>query len=324
MKRLGITALLACILSGCAAGQATPDPSTTGEPSETESSTAGASAGATGAEPSAAAHAPVVPTPVGILPPDSVARVVGKGLRVRAGQPGSPDYDHVLYSLSVGDLVLIDWGPWSYLPPEASPDGRGWYEVHVGGASIDSMAAGGIDGWVAEGDDGLEWLAAEPVTCLGPATLALLLAPPDQEDRWTTGWERLACQGGGQLELEGVAEALCFEGTESPYTFAPFFLASPDRCAGIVLDDIDPDGNHSSLALDLRYQGDVAWPPRGDLLRLSGHFDDPASSTCTATASFEPSEVDPEFLVLFCRERFVVDEFVVIGHRDLAPPPWEQ
>jgi hypothetical protein len=261
---------------------------------------------------------------VGILPPDSVARVVAGGLRVRGGHAGAPEYDHILYSLSAGDLVLIGSGPWSYVPAKASPDGRGWYEVHVGGASIDSTADGGINGWVAEGDGGLEWLAAEPVTCLGPATLALLLAPPDQEDRWTTAWERLACQGGEQLELEGVSEALCFEGAESPYTFAPFFLASPDMCSGIVVDDIDADGNHSSLALDLRYRENVAWPQRGDLLRVSGHFDDPASSTCTATASFSPSLVDPEFLILFCRERFAVDEHTIIGHRDLAPPPWEQ
>ena len=247
-----------------------------------------------------------------------------RGLRVRAGHPGAPGYDDILYSLSAGDLVLIGTGPWSYFPPEASPDGRGWYEVQVGGASINSMADGGIHGWVAEGDGGLEWLAAEPVTCLGPATLALLLAPPGQEDRWTPSWERLACQGSQQLELEGVAEALCFEGIESPYTFDPFFLASPNMCAGIVVDDIDADGNHSSLALDLRYRDGVAWPPRGDLLRVSGHFDDPASLTCTATASFGPSQVDPEFLILFCRERFAVDEFAVIGHRDLAPPFWEQ
>jgi hypothetical protein len=319
MKRAGVTALLACLLSACGAGQATPDPSTTGEPANSESRAAGATAAASGVEPSATAHAPVVSTPVGILPPGSVAKVVAKGLRVRAGHPGSPEYDDVLRSLSVGDLVLINFSPWSYLPPEASPDGRGWYEVHVGGPSIDSDADGGINGWVAEGDGGLAWLTAEPVTCLGPATLALLLAPPNQEDLWTTPWERLACQGGQQLELEGVAQDLCYEGIESPYTFAPLFLASPDMCSGIVVDDIDADGNHSGLALDLRWRVAVAPPLRGDLLRLSGHFDDPASSTCTATTSFQPSGVDREFLILLCRERFVVDELTVIGHRDLPP-----
>lgn len=324
MKRAGVTALLALILSACGVGQSTPNPSTVVRPSQPESGTPGATAGATGAESSATAHVPVVPTPVGILPPDSVARVVARGLRVRAGHAGAPGYDDIVYSLSAGDLVLIGSGPWSYVPPEASPDGRGWYEVHVGGASIDSMADGGINGWVAEGDGGLEWLTAESVTCLGPVTLALLLAPPDQEDRWTTAWERLACQGGEQLELEGVVEALCYEGIESPYTFDPFFLASPDMCSGIVVDDIDANGNHSSLALDLRYREGVAWPPRGDVLRVAGHFDDAASSTCTATASFQPSQVDPEFLVLFCRERFAVDEHTIIGHRDLAPPFWEQ
>jgi len=29
-------------------------------------------------------------------------------------------------------------------------------------------------------------------------------------------------------------------------------------------------------------------------------------------------------LVLYCREQFVVEEITIIGHRDLAPPWWEQ
>ncbi len=177
-------------------------------------------------------------TPAGLLPPDSVARVLGQGLRVRAEPPGLPGHDQVLYSLSVGDLVLVVSGAESYLSPELSPDGRGWYLVHVGGPSINSYADGGIDGWVAEGEHGLEWLAAEPVTCLGPVTLALLLASPDQDDRWTTAWEQLACQRGEPLQFEGVAEATCFDATETSYTFHPDFLASPNMCSGLVVDDI--------------------------------------------------------------------------------------
>jgi hypothetical protein len=320
-----ILVLIAVAVSACGVGRGSPGSSPTMTPASSNSAAPSATAETSGvAHASVAAYPPVVSNPVGILPPASIARVVVTGLRVRAGHPGVPEYDDVVYKLSAGDLVLIDSLPWAYLPPEASSDGRGWYAVHVGGASIDSYMDGGINGWVAEGDGGLEWLAAEPVTCLGPATLALLLAPPGQDDRWTTAWERLACHGNEQLELEGVAEAPCFEGVESPYTFDPFFLAGPDMCSAIVVDDIDADGNHSALALDLRYREDVAWPPRGDLLRVSGHFDDPASTTCNAVSNFGPSLLDTEFLVLFCRERFVVDAHTVIGHRDLAPQPWEE
>jgi len=188
-----------------------------------------------------------------------------------------------------------------------------------------SYADGGINGWVAEGENGLEWLEPDPAICGGSDTLAGVLSPPSSRaHEWATGWDRLACYGARQLELEGVVEWLCYEGTEEPTIYRPGYLAGPNICSGIVVDDIDAEGNHSGLALDLRYRKDFEGSPqRGDLVRVVGHFDDPASSTCTAESPFGPSRIDPEFLVLFCRERFVVDELMVIGHRDLAPLPWE-
>ena len=301
-------------------------PSTTTAPSFSDDAAPSATAPLTGAEPSAAAHAPILPTPAGLLPPDSVARVTANGLRVRGNPPGTLGHEQVLYSLSVGDFVLVELGAWSYLPPESSPDGRGWYSVHVGGAEAMSYADGGINGWVAEGENGLEWLEPDPLICGGSDTLAGVLSPPSSKaHEWATGWDRLACHGGRQLELEGVVEWLCYEGTTEPTIYRPGFLAGPNICSGIVVDDIDADGNHGSLALDLRYpDGFGSGPDRGDLVRVRGHFDDPASSTCTAESPFGPSRIDPEFLVLFCRERFVVDELTVNGHRDLAPPWWEQ
>jgi len=318
--------LVAVILSACGVGALTPEPSTTTDSSSSEDAAPRATAGTThAAEPSVAPYPPVVPTPAGILPPDSVARATVRGLRVRAEPPGLAGYEQVLYSLSVADLVLVVSSAESYVPPEASPDGRGWYEVHVGGAEVNSYADGGINGWVAEGENGLEWLEPDPLICRGSDTLVGVLLPPSSRGHeWATRWERLACYGARQLELEGVAEVLCFDAPETSYTFTPDFLASPSLCSGLVVDDIDADGYHSGLALDLRYRKDAAWPLRGDLLRASGHFDDPASSTCAAESAFGPSRIDPTFLVLFCRELFVVDEFAVIGHRDLAPLPGEQ
>jgi hypothetical protein len=314
--------VLAFILSACGVGGPTPEPSAS-TTSSGDGATASGTAEPTEVEPSLAAHAQVVPTPAGLLPPDSVARVVASGLRVRAEQPGLPGHDQIVYSLSVGDPVLVFSDAESYLPPEKSPDGRGWYRIHVGGASANSYADGGIDGWVAEGEDGLEWLTLEPLTCLGPATLALLLAPPGSTDEWATAWERLACQGAEPLQLEGVIVSRCFDAPETSYTFHPDFLASPSRCWGLVADDLDADGNLiNGLNLDLSYPADFgALPQRGDLISVRGHFDDAASTTCTAETSFGQSLIDPEFLVFYCRERFVVDELTVTGHRDLAPLP---
>ena len=317
MNPLAVLALVAVLASSCVVGEPTPEP----DASMTSSASSGATPSAA-AEPSLVAHEQIVPTPAGLLPPASVARVVGRGLRVRAEQPGLAGHDLILYSLSVGDPVLVYPDAESYLPPEKSSDGRGWYRVHVGGASINSYADGGIDGWVAEGENGLEWLALDPVTCFGPATLATLLAPPGSTDAWTTAWERLACQGGEPLQLEGLIESRCFDAPDTSYTFLPEFLAAPtSSCWGLAADDVDTDGHlRSGLNLDLSYPADSgALPQRGDLVRVRGHFDDPASSTCTAKTSIGQSLIDPEFLVFYCCERFVVDELAVIGHRDLAP-----
>lgn len=326
-----ILVLVAITVSACGAGEPSPEPSSTSTPSGSDAAAPSATAQTTdAAESSVAPNPPVVPTPAGILPPGSVARVTANGLRVRAGKPGSPDQSNVISSLATDDVVLIGSDPLSYLPPALSPDGRGWYGVHVGGASINSYADGGINGWVAEGEGGLEWLAVEPVVCPGLTTLATLLAHLESFDVWTTAWERLACHGGEQLELEGVIETPCYEGAETPYDYQPGFLANPDICAGIdlVVDEIDAEGQHSSLALGLRFPPAFgAWPERGELVRVRGHFDDPVSSTCTLKTQPDYDFVaayDPEFVVLVCRERFVVDELTVIGHRDLAPLWWEQ
>jgi hypothetical protein len=240
-----------------------------------------------------------------------------------------PSHAEVIYSLSAGDIVLIGSSPLSYVPPESSPDGHGWYEVHVGGPSATSYIDGGINGWVAEGEHGLEYLKAEPVVCPDQASLETLLHPPGQgvdPEVMTTGWDRLACLGGERLELEGVFEYLCNEVGIYPYEFSPAFIAWPQTCSGMIRDDIDPDGYGRAGALPLRFPAAFGdYPQRGDVVRVVGHFDDPVSSTCSAEPppGFDGVAIDLEFLVLFCREQFVVDEVTIIGHRDLAPLPWE-
>ena len=328
MRLLTILVLMATAACGASASLQPPAspqsaPSPTTELTET-------------AEASEAAHQPVVPAPMGILPPSSVARVTVDGLRVRAGPPdwaGFPDLpqpDEVIHTLSAGDLVLIGPSPLSYHPPETSPDGRGWYEVQVGGRISTTLVDGGIIGWVAEGESGLEYLSAAPLTCPGTATLEALLYLSGEGgagDELTTGWDRLACHGGEQLEVEGVHEYWCYEGGVYPYEFRPAFIAYPGAgCAGLILDDIDADGHGRAGALPLHFRdGFAAYPERGDVIRVRGHFDDPVSSSCSADTppGFDGVAIDPEFLILFCREQFVVDEVTVIGHRDLAPLPWE-
>ena len=265
--------------------------------------------------------------PSGLLPPGSEATVAADRLRVRGAAPGVPGHEEVLYTLNAGDVVLVDWSPLAYISPEESPDGRGWYSVHVGGSSVMSYIDGGINGWVAAGENGLEYLEHEPVSCGSARDLENLVFSPftggDQE-RLATPWERLACNGDRALELKGVFEIFCNEGGNYPYTFEPH-LAVPQWCTGLIIDAIDADG-YAQYAPGLAVRFPEFAPTdleRGDLLTVQGHFDDPAATSCTAETGpdFAGRAVDAPFLVLFCREQFVPDEWEVTGHRDLAPAP---
>jgi hypothetical protein len=214
------------------------------------------------------------------------------------------------------------------VPPESSPDGRGWYEVHVGGPTVTSYIDGGLNGWLVEGEAGLEYLELLPVTCPSQLTLETLLYPPGQGmegDAFATPWDRLACTGDAPLELQGVFDYTCNEGGISPYHFEPAWLAAPENCLGLFIDEIENGEKRFATHLRLRIGEGVPSPTRGDVLRVSGQFDHPASSSCAVTVppGFEGALADPEFVALFCREQFVVDQSQVAGHRDLAQLPWE-
>jgi hypothetical protein len=344
LHRAALVGAVASVLAGCAASQGeaspsvpSPSPNPTVQPDPTSPSSP-TSAPDPSVRPSAEAADPVVAAPGGILPPASIALVTADGLRVREGMPGTPEHARVIYTLNAGDLVYLasqnsaSGTVFGYVGPEESPDGLGWYQVHVGGSGPMTWIDGGITGWIAEGSAGLEYLELLPVSCPADVTLETViyrLGQTPDADEWMTAWDRLACFGGREMTLTGVWEHLCFEGTMTPYTFEPSHIAVPFDCIGMVLDDFDADGySRRAGGLPLRMRDELmANPPeRGDVVTVQGHFDDPLASTCTATGpeGFDGVMLDPEFLVLYCREQFVVEEITVVGHRDLAPPWWEQ
>lgn len=329
-------ALTALVLASCATTEPAGSPSTAPASPASESAqpsaapsvvTSETAAPAASAEASEAAQAVEVEPPSGLLPPGSEATVTADGLRVRGGPPGVPGHEDVLATLNAGDVVFVGWSPLAYISPEESSDGRGWYSVHVGGASVMSYIDGGINGWVAAGENGLEYLEHERVSCGSARDLENLIFSPftggDQE-RLTTPWERLACNGNRPLELAGVFEVVCNEGGSYPYSFEPH-LAVPQWCTALIIDAIDADGfAQYAPGLVVRFPEFV--PPdleRGDVLTVQGHFDDPAATSCTADTGpdFEGPALDPAFLVLFCREQFVPDAWEVTGHREMAPLP---
>lgn len=326
MRTLNLVGAVGLLLMGCSASIA-ESPGVTaplGMPSPSDMATPSASATA-----SAEGELPaVVDPPTGLLPPGSVARVTADGLRVRGAAPGVPGHDEVVYTLNAGDLVLVQWSPLAYVSPSESPDGRGWYSIHVGGHTVDGMIDGGVTGWIAAGGSGLEYLEVVPVSCRAERDLAnLVYAPFTQGDNSTfaTPWERLACNADRPLELTGIFDYVCPEGGVYPYRFSPH-LAHPQWCTALLIDAIGADGYpQHGRGLIVRFPEFAPTDiERGDVVEVRGHFDDPQADTCVATteAGFQGPTVDPVFLQLFCREQFVPETWAIIGRRALAPLPW--
>lgn len=83
-------------------------------------------------------------------------------------------------------------------------------------------------------------------------------------------------------------------------------------------------GASSRLVLHFAPQSGLEPPPNASIVRVTGHFNDPASTTCVIAApDHELSDpIDPPTAELYCRERFVVDGYEVIGSDpDFMYPP---
>ena len=319
-------ALLALVLTRePATTAADPSPSAPASPSEEpvpSEEPAPSEAPSAPAEPSEEAEGPyldpVIADPDGVLPPGGVVRV-SHSLRVRDNHfLSSPER----VTLAKGDLLVVGptfannaFGP-------AMEDGYVWYPVGVLG--LDELPAPGGDplqfvatGWAAIGDGDTEWL--EPI------------APRCTDDEPTlrhlsslTEWERLACYGDRQLTFNSV-------------------VGCPG-CGGLVAGRITPEWLAYPLVSDLisvepqEFIGpmDLHWSPEGPerpdlegpaapILRVTGHFDDPAAEGCSIVfmggdaEGLSEDEVDPATSEHFCRTNFVVDSYEVIGEDEDFP-----
>jgi hypothetical protein len=105
-----------------------------------------------------------------------------------------------------------------------------------------------------------------------------------------------------------------------PFSFEPSWLAYPSNCIGLGVDNPDVQGfNPNGLPLRLPSGTYHDWE-RGDLVEIRGHFDDSAAGSCRIVPpDFSGQRPEAAFLVLFCREQFVVDQLTVTGHHDLPP-----
>ena len=121
--------------------------------------------------------------------------------------------------------------------------------------------------------------------------------------------ERLACFGGGTIEVEGTFTcSSCGGGASGVYE--PVWLASPTTAALV-----GPGGaSGPSLPLHFAPSG-TAMPAEGARISVRGHFDDPAATTCRLALPMpgEPdaslSPVDVDSVILLCRQAFVVESY---------------
>ena len=269
-------------------------------------SSAAASASASGA-PATSAPPPVVAAPEGLIPPGSIVRVATDGLRMRE----EPSTESALVDdLPVDQLLLVgfaqqrsDWGP-------VSAGGFAWYPViRVDATELPALGEGMTTssiGWVAAGDSTEAYIQlVEPRCPARPVDLASV-------ERMQP-WEQLSCFGSEQITLEGTYGCGACGGL-SPGTFEPSWLAHPMNFYLLSTDSTTQVG-----PFNLRFPpGGPANPPEGQIIRVVGHFDDPAAIGCVVSPGEPPVPIDPAVAELYCREQFVVETIEVIG----PDPEW--
>lgn len=265
---------------------------------------------ATESAPTASASASQAPALVA-LAPDTFAQVDVNELNLREEPNVGAESVGQLFS---GARVFVLEGP-------RAGEGYSWYRVVVAQGPYTPRVCEGYGcnqrqdiGWVAGVSQNLDaWLTALDLGCPSEPSLQELTA--------LTEMEQLACYGDQQLVLEGTVTHPCC-GYVGPYRYEPTWLAYPS-----------PSVFFHDHYLGLRFNPDAGLPQpeRGDVVRVTGHFDDPAAASCTVeidqeAAGYdengEPIEVEPpdtEGLPFSCRMQFVVDAIEVIGTEDLGP-----
>ena len=290
--------LLAMILMGRALS-----PSAGADPSPTPTAEAPATASEATSEPSASVLPTATPKPTPTpLQPDTLASVTVDDLNLRdAPSSGATSLGH----LPAGARVFVVEGP-------KQADGFGWYQVAIvdewrfePSKCSDSCAEAQI-GWVAGVSDRQDgWLAPSELACpADPKRDALLALDP---------LERLVCYSGQTLRLRGVVRTPCC-GYVGAFNYEPHWIAWPTST--VYLENF-------GFALRFDPRDRLEDPAYGDIIRITGHFDDPAATMCSITVyaaalADDPNvKVDPQALAyvpLACRQQFVVDSIKVEGN----------
>lgn len=206
-------------------------------------------------------------------------------------------------------LRVVEYGPFSH-------DGYPWYEITFvakagqgpTSSTVDVRRSEGLRGWIAVGKGDTAWVSKLKPRC--PATIDLASV------QHLLGSELLACYGSNTIEVTGTLGCGGCGGLR-PGTFEPEWLAGP--LAGDLL-TVYPIGDRLGPFVVHFPPGGASLPAAGSVLRVRGHFDDPAASTCAISLP-DPVKPTAETLVpvlaeaaeLLCRQQFVVESIVVVG-----------
>jgi hypothetical protein len=180
-------------------------------------------------------------------------------------------------TLAPGTTVLIKAGP-------RDVGGETWFELLWPPDSSSPRF-----GWVRIDDASL----LGPVELPCPDTARGVLAMP--------AWDRVRCFGGVSVTVEGTV-GHCQGGV---VFVEPAWLG---YACWAVSDDTGTIGLHADPASGITFPDELV------RARMTGHFDDPAASTCVYLEEPDPAGRTPSATeqVFLCREAFVVDTFEVL------------
>ncbi len=156
------------------------------------------------------------------------------------------------------------------------------------------------------------WIAEVAIDCpSSPMTHAQLTA--------LLPLEALHCFGRNDVTVAGTVDSPCCT-PPSAIRLTPEWLAGPAPAS------LRQEGT-PTFVVEFRAnpEGDLEVPERGDVVRVIGHFEDPAATSCRAEvdadeAGAEPVQLpDPARVILDCRATFVWTAYEVTGFEDLGP-----
>jgi hypothetical protein len=249
------------------------------------------------------------PFPIYPLVPASAIRITVAELNVRDGPCIAA---RKLGSVPKGKVAILDFDP--YGPVRA--DGYAWYSVHFVPNSYprgtlpdlpESPFPDGTDhetGWIAAFNEEEAYVERMRPRC--PTTVDLKNVVMMIPSEW------LACFD-EPIVLEGSFGCGGCGGAGGPIS-EPTWLANAAEYGNLRVEWAESQYSYRPITLHFKPTGPEA-PKDGSIIRVKVHLDDPASQDCTFTwALDDPVFVVPgETAVAWCRQRFVVDSYTVLG-----------